>query len=154
MYSGSHTFQIASIPIFWPFTVNVSLGAGFSDGNAAVGRLRHLRVSRGAGTASNRESDGGPARKRHRRGLLHRANATNLAFSAYTNLFAGVGISVGFAGASIGLLGGVTANVTVVESECGRGQQDPLVGTPQAEFNSNNLFEISGDITAGLSLAV
>jgi hypothetical protein len=38
---------------------------------------------------------------------------TNLSFSVYTNIFAGVGICVGFAGASIGLNGGVQANVNV-----------------------------------------
>ena len=152
--SGSRTFQIASIPIFWPFTVNVSLSAGFSaTANLSIGydtygfREALAQLQTGSPTAGQLASDIGE-------GFYIVQNATNLTFSAYTNLFAGVGISVGFAGASIGLLGGVTANVTVSLNPNAAVDNKIRLSELEAGFNSNNLFEISGDITAGLSLAV
>ena len=119
--------QLSSSPItfFRPtflfggrFTVNVSLSAGFSASGVAGDRLRHLRDSRGAGAASNREPDAVPARQRHRRRLLRLSNrARTSTFSASTApLCRGrhqVDLGLASAGASVGLLGGVTANVTI-----------------------------------------
>ena len=150
---GPYQIFSASIPIFWPFSVNVSMNAGFSVGAAlAVGydtygfREALVQLHNGNPTAGQLASD-------ISEGFYISQPNSNLSFSVYTNLFAGVGISVGFAGASIGLNGGVTGTVNIgLNPSAAINGKIRLLELSQ-ELSAGNLFNVSGSITAGLALA-